>query len=124
MSERDLIIYRGPDGVAHAEVRYEGETFWLTQKQMAELFGVDVHTINEHLGNVYAAGELAEGATIRSFRMVRTEGNREVSRPLGPAFPAHHRAVKATLRNFRRVRTHENHAAFRAGGCCGKGKKT
>ncbi len=82
MSERDLIIYRGPDGVAHAEVRYEGDTFWLTQKQMAELFGVEVATINHHLSEVYASGELHEEATIRKIRIVRTEGNREVSREI------------------------------------------
>lgn len=47
---------------------------------MAELFGVDVRTVSEHLRNIYDSGELAEEATLRKFRMVRTEGNREVSR--------------------------------------------
>ena len=70
---RDLILYRAPDGAVRAEVRYEGETFWLSQRQMADLFGVDVRTVNEHLRNIYASGELSEEATIRNFRIVRTE---------------------------------------------------
>ena len=62
------------------EVIYEGETLWLTQKRMAELFGVEVPTINEHLKGVFGSGELDREATIRKFRIVQTEGNREVSR--------------------------------------------
>jgi len=79
---RDLILYRAPDGAVRAEVRYEGETFWLSQRQMAELFGVDVRTVNEHLRNIYASGELSEEATNRNFRIVRTEGTREVTREI------------------------------------------
>jgi hypothetical protein len=78
----DLIFYRAPDGAVSAEVRYEGETFWLSQRQMADLFGVDVRTINEHLRNIYASGELVEEATVRNFRIVRTEGSRTVSREI------------------------------------------
>jgi len=78
----DLILYRAPDGAVRAEVRYEGDTFWLSQRQMAELFGVDVRTVNEHLRNIYASGELSEEATIRDFRIVRTEGSREVTREI------------------------------------------
>lgn len=62
------------------EVLYESETFWLDQRRMAELFGVDVRTVSEHLRNVYASGELSEEATLRKIRMGRTEGNREVVR--------------------------------------------
>jgi hypothetical protein len=54
----DLILYRAPNGAVRAEVRYEGDTFWLSQRQMAELFGVDVRTVNEHLRNIYATSEL------------------------------------------------------------------
>ncbi len=64
------------------EVIYESETFWLDQRRMAELFGVDVRTVSEHLRNVYATGELAEETTLRKIRMVRTEGNREVRREI------------------------------------------
>ncbi|MBR4425769.1 MAG: virulence RhuM family protein, partial [Oscillospiraceae bacterium] len=62
------------------EMRYEDENIWLTQRMMAELYGVDVRTVNEHLQKIYADGELQEGATIRKFRIVQTEGGRQVSR--------------------------------------------
>ncbi|MFO0756239.1 MAG: RhuM family protein [Byssovorax sp.] len=80
--EGDLILYRTADNVVRVEVLYEGETFWLDQRRMAELFGVDVRTVSEHLGNIHASGELPEEATLRKFRMVRTEGNREVRREI------------------------------------------
>ena len=76
----DIIMYRTPEGVATVEVTYQGETFWLSQKRMAELFGVEVNTINYHLKEVFQSGELDEKPTIRKFRIVQTEGNREVSR--------------------------------------------
>lgn len=78
--EGELILYRTADDAVRVEVLYESETFWLDQRRMAELFGVDVRTVSEHLRNVYDSGELAEGATLRKIRMVRTEGNREVAR--------------------------------------------
>lgn len=62
------------------EMRYENENIWLTQKKMAELYGVDVRTINHHIMTVIADGELTEQATIRYFRIVQTEGLRQVSR--------------------------------------------
>lgn len=63
------------------EMRYEDENIWLTQKMMAALYDVDVRTINEHLQKVFADGELAEdAATIRNFRIVQVEGERQVSR--------------------------------------------
>ncbi len=62
------------------EVRVADETVWLSQKLMAALFEVDVRTVSEHLGNVFASGEQSEQATIRKFRIVQTEGAREVSR--------------------------------------------
>lgn len=78
----EVILYSTPDGAVRVEVYREGETFWLTQRQMADLFGVDVRTINEHLQNIYATGELPEERTIRNFRIVRSEGNRSVSREI------------------------------------------
>ena len=66
-----------PDSI---EMRYEDENVWLTQKMMAELYGVDVRTINEHLLNIYADNELIETSTIRKFRIVQMEGNRSVPR--------------------------------------------
>lgn len=62
------------------EIRYEDENIWLTQKMMAELYDVEVHTINEHIKKIFADYELQEAATIRKFRIVQTEGSRQVSR--------------------------------------------
>ena len=62
------------------EMRYENENIWLTQRMMAELYGVDVRTVNDHLKKVYADGELRKEATIRKYRIVQTEGSRQVSR--------------------------------------------
>lgn len=62
------------------EFRYEDENVWLTQRMMAELYGVDVRTINEHIQKIYGDNELTETATIRKFRIVQKEGSREVSR--------------------------------------------
>jgi hypothetical protein len=62
------------------EMRYEDENIWLTQKMLAALYGVEVHTINEHISKVFVDGELIEQATIRNFRIVQAEGTRQVSR--------------------------------------------
>jgi hypothetical protein len=76
----EFLLYQSEDGETRVDVRLVDETVWLNQAQMAELFDKDVRTINEHIGNVFDDGECDEGATIRKFRMVRTEGAREVSR--------------------------------------------
>ena len=62
------------------EMRYEDENIWLTQKMMATLYGVDVRTINEHIKKIYSDSELEEDSTIRNFRIVQTEGSRQVTR--------------------------------------------
>ena len=62
------------------EMRYEDENIWLTQKMMATLYDVEVPTINEHIAKIYADNELGETATIRNFRIVQTEGSRQVNR--------------------------------------------
>jgi hypothetical protein len=80
--ESHIILYTTESGNISIQVQYEDGTFWLTQKRMAELFGVDVRTVNEHLGNLYAEGELQREATIRKIRIVQKEGNREVARNL------------------------------------------
>lgn len=79
-NELDFLIYREPDGDVKIRATIDGETIWLTQKAMSELFGVDVRTVNEHLGNIFDSGELSTSATIRKFRIVQDEGGREVSR--------------------------------------------
>lgn len=62
------------------EMRYEDENIWLTQKMMATLYDVDVRTINDHIKKIYLDSELDEAATIRKFRIVQTEGIRQVNR--------------------------------------------
>jgi hypothetical protein len=62
------------------EMRYENENIWLTQKMMATLYDVGLPTINEHIKKVFTDGELEEMSTIRKFRIVQTEGNRQISR--------------------------------------------
>ena len=62
------------------EMRYEEENIWLTQKMLAQLYDVDVRTINEHIKKILSDGELTEEATIRKFRIVQTEGSRQVNR--------------------------------------------
>ena len=62
------------------EMRYEDENIWLTQKMMATLYDVDVRTINEHIKKIYSDSELEEDITIRNFRIVQTEGSRQVTR--------------------------------------------
>lgn len=79
-SEGQIIVYHQADGTADIKVRFEGETVWLTQQQIAELFGVTRTTIVEHIRHVYDEGELNESATCRKFRQVRQEGSRKVSR--------------------------------------------
>lgn len=68
------------DSQESIEMRYEDENIWLTQKMMAELYGVEVNTINEHIKKIYADSELSVAATIRNFRIVQNEGSRQVSR--------------------------------------------
>ena len=62
------------------EMRYEDENIWLTQKMMATLYDVDVRTVNDHIKKIYSDAELEESATIRKFRIVQTEGTRQVNR--------------------------------------------
>lgn len=78
--EGNIILYQEDGRNVPVEVTYLNETFWLTQQKMAELFGVDVRTVNEHLGNIFKTEELQREATIRKFRIVRQEGSRQVSR--------------------------------------------
>lgn len=68
------------DNPESVEMRYQDENIWLTQRMMAELYGVEVHTINEHISKVFTDKELVPEATIRNFRIVASEGNRQVSR--------------------------------------------
>jgi hypothetical protein len=80
MQEAEIILYPTPEGTVKVELRYEEDTFWLTQKKLAELFGVEVQTINYHLKEIFKSEELPESSTIRKIRIVQQEGKREVSR--------------------------------------------
>jgi hypothetical protein len=80
MKEGTIIFYESSQGAVKVEIRFEDETFWLTQKKLAELFGVEVQTINYHLKEIFKSGELDEDSTIRKIRIVQQEGKREVSR--------------------------------------------
>ena len=81
-STAEFLIFTSQAGDQSIEARYEDETVWLSQKLMASLFDVDVRTINEHLKNIYAQQELSTAATIRKFRIVQTEGSRQVTRQI------------------------------------------
>ena len=73
-STAEFLIFTGQSGEQSIEARYEDESIWLTQKLMAELFGVDVRTINEHLRNIFKSNELDERSVIRKFRTTAADG--------------------------------------------------
>ena len=81
-NQGDIVIYQTEDGGTKIDVRFEGETVWLTQQQMAELFGSSRTNIVEHIRHIYEEGELDEDSTCRKFRQVRNEGGRQVSREI------------------------------------------
>lgn len=78
----ELILYETPKGSVRIEVTYESETFWLNQKRIAELFGVEVPTVSYHLKEIYGSGELTQEATLRKIRTVQREGARDVAREI------------------------------------------
>ena len=95
----DLILYQTEDGKTRIQCRFEDESIWLPQAQIAELYQKDVKTINEHLLNIYEDKELDEDSTIRKFRIVRLEGKREVIREIS------HYSLQAILAVGFRVRS-------------------
>lgn len=78
----NIIIYQSEDGVVRLDVRLEDNTVWLTQQQMADLYGSSRTNVVEHIKHIYEDGELEEKTTCRKFRQVRQEGNREVAREI------------------------------------------
>lgn len=98
--QSSLILYQTEDGRTRIQCRFENETIWLTQAQLAELFQKDLRTINEHLVNIYEENELNPEATIRKFRIVRSEGSRQVARKI------EHYSLPAILAIGYRVRSH------------------
>ena len=95
-----MILYQTEDGRTRIECRFEGETVWLTQAMMAELFQTTLQNISLHLQNIYEEGELDPGATIKSYLIVRTEGTRQVRRTV------QHYNLEAILAVGFRVRSH------------------
>ncbi len=78
----EIILYQAPDGKIKIDVRLEDETVWLSQDQMATLFGKGRSTVTEHIANVFNEGELEQNRTCRNFRQVSIEGKREVVREI------------------------------------------
>lgn len=76
-----ILLYKTDQGETRIEVVFNSETFWLSQKRMADLYGVDVRTVSYHLSQIYESGELKEESTIRKIGIVQLEGEREVNRP-------------------------------------------
>lgn len=79
-STAEFLIFTSQDGKNSIEARCEDETIWLTQKLMGELFEVGTNTVNYHLKEIFKSGEVDENRTIRKFRIVQIEGNRQVER--------------------------------------------
>ena len=78
--ESNILLYKTAQGETRIEVIFNNDTFWMSQKRMADLFGVDVRTVNYHLGQIYETGELQKEATIRKIGIVQNEGERDVER--------------------------------------------
>jgi len=78
----EFLLYQTSDGQARVEVRFDGETLWLTQQQMADLFGTTPQNITIHLKNIFGDGELEEAATCKRFLQVQVEGKRQIERDL------------------------------------------
>jgi hypothetical protein len=70
----DIIFYTSAEGQVRVEVLYGGETFWLSQKRMSELFGVEVHTVNYHHKEIFSSRELHEDSVIRKIRITASDG--------------------------------------------------
>ncbi|HXH92806.1 MAG TPA: virulence RhuM family protein [Thermoanaerobaculia bacterium] len=98
--QSSIVLYQTEDGRTRIQCRFDQETIWLTQALLADLFQKDVRTINEHLVNIFEEGELSREATIRKFRIVRSEGARQVAREV------EHYSLPAILAVGYRVRSH------------------
>lgn len=81
-STAEFLVFTNQNKTSTIEVRYEDESIWLSQKLMAELFDVEVNTINYHLKEIYKSSEIQEDGTVRKFRIVQQEGKRQVNRDI------------------------------------------
>ena len=100
LPQSEFILYQTEDGRTRIQCRFENETLWLTQKLMAELFQIGVNTVNHHLKEIFAERELLAEATIRRYRIVQTEGSRQIGRDV------EHYNLAAILAVGFRVRSH------------------
>ena len=73
--DSNILFYKTTQKETRIEVIFNGDTFWMSQKRMADLFGVDVRTVNYHLKQIFDSGELSEEATIRKIGIVQSEGD-------------------------------------------------
>ena len=82
LNKGEIIVYQSKDGLTRVDVRFKGDSVWLTQAQLVELYHSSKSNISEHISHIYEDGELIEEATVRKFRTVQMEGKREVVREL------------------------------------------
>ncbi len=94
--ENDIIFYTTPDGQVNIEVFFLGETFWLNQKKMSDLFGVDVRTISEQLQNIFKTNELEENTVIRKIRTTAADGKNYITN-FTISLPKKYKPLKAPL---------------------------
>ena len=78
--KNEIVLYRPNELAEHIEVRFDENTAWLTQIQIAELFGTEIPAISKHISNIYSTGELDKTSTISILEIVRQEGTRSVKR--------------------------------------------
>jgi len=105
----EIIIYQTEDGRTRIDCRFDAETIWLTQAQMAELFGTTPQNVTLHLKAIYGDSELSETATCKDYLQVRIEGKRRVSRNL-----SHYSTVGWVERS-------ETHLISKKSRCCNDG---
>ena len=100
MPQSEILLYQTEDGRTRIQCRFENETLWLTQKLLAELFQIGVNTVNHHLKEIFSESELRAESTIRRYRIVQTEGSRQIAREV------EHYNLEAILAVGYRVRSH------------------
>jgi hypothetical protein len=81
--QNKIILYTTADGKVTADVFFANNTFWLTQRTMAELFGINIPSVSRHLKNIYESQELSFEATVSKTETVQMEGERQVTRTRG-----------------------------------------
>lgn len=82
MDKEQFTMYQSSSGDIQLRYNITEETFWITQKQLANIFGINIRTINEHIQNIYNVNELDESSTLRKFRIIQVEGRRKVKREI------------------------------------------